>query len=540
MLKILFWGVASMMLPCLVSAQSIGTGGDHFIVGACGDSTGVVHPARVPLESKGSALVWDVSVYGFSGTDGRLPFWAVTGRRGLFPASLGLAGHGSMEGGGFSGGALVTGGADWSYRTARSIVLDAGISLAGYGAPGDWKGMVDRLYFGIGWKKLHLDAGMRDRPYDFAGLSLTGGDLAYTGNARNLPGYNLHTDFIWLPFRKKVVALKGNFADYGLWDNRYVEHTLVHNQSLFIKVRPFRRLDVTLGLEMWSQWGGYSPQYGEQPDSFRDYLRVLCAAGGGADALQGDQDNALGNHLGRELIRFDWHADDFTVTFQHDIPFEDGSGTRFWNFPDGVNTLSLSFKDRTRWVTDVLYEFVYTRDQSGPLHDRPATEEEKEQSGLSYTILGGEDNYFNNGVYRSGWTYFGQTIGLPLCYPMYRSGNGVVMGVASNSLVAHHFGIRGVAVRKVPYKFLFTWSRHYGRTRKFDQDQSWRFENHPQQFSIALEGELPGRLLMGKSYQSGEKCGMSVGLGLYADFGEVFPDSFGMTVRISCSGRAGL
>ena len=239
-----------MLLPCLVSAQSIGTGVDHFIAGACGDSTGVVHPARVPLESKGAALVWDVSVYGFAGTDGRLPFWAVTGRRGLFPASLGLAGHGSMEGGGFSGGALVTGGADWSYRTARSIVLDAGISLAGYGAPGDWKGMVDRLYFGIGWKKLHLDAGMRDRPYDFAGLSLTGGDLAYTGNARNLPGYNLHTDFIWLPFRKKVVALKGNFADYGLWDNRYVEHTLVHNQSLFIKVRPFRRLDVTLGLEM--------------------------------------------------------------------------------------------------------------------------------------------------------------------------------------------------------------------------------------------------------------------------------------------------
>ena len=216
-----------MLLPCLVSAQSKGTGVDHFIAGTCGDSTGVVHPARVPLESKGAALVWDVSVYGFSGTDGRLPFWAVAGRRGLFPASLGLAGHGSMEGGGFSGGALVTGGADWSYRTAWSIVLDAGISLAGYGAPGDWKGMVDRLYFGIGWKKLHLDVGMRDRPYDFAGLSLTGGDLAYTGNARNLPGYNLHTDFIWLPFRKKVVALKGNFADYGLWDNRYVEHTLL-------------------------------------------------------------------------------------------------------------------------------------------------------------------------------------------------------------------------------------------------------------------------------------------------------------------------
>ena len=229
------------------------------------------------------------------------------------------------------------------------------------------------------------------------------------------------------------------------------------------------------------------------------------------------------------------------MTFQHDIPFEDGSGTRFWNFPDGVNTLSLSFKDRNRWVTDILYEFVYTRNQSGPLHDRPATDEEVEATGgQTYVILGGEDNYFNNGVYRSGWTYHGMTIGLPLFLPMFSGDDGIVMGVASNSLVAHHFGIRGVAARKVPYKFLFTWSRHYGRTRKFDQDQAWRFDGHPQQFSIAIEGELDGRVLRGKAYTSRKGCGMSVGLGLYADFGNVFPDSFGMTVRISWSGRTGL
>ena len=514
--------------------------GDHFFVGSSADSLGHVTPARLEVMKGHGTVAWDVSLYGMGGSDGRMPFWAVTNRRGLFPQSLGLSSPGSRDGGRFTGGGLATGGADVSYMTRSGIALDGGLSLAGYGTPGDWKGMVDRLYFGLGWKKLHLDIGMRDREYDFAGLSLTGGDVAYSGNARNLPGYNLHTDYIWLPFRKKVVAFKANFADYGMWDRRFVEHTLVHNEALFLKVRPYRRFDITFGLEIWSQWAGYSPQYGEQPDGFRNYLRILMCARGGDDAVSGDQDNALGNHLGRELIRLDWHADNFTITFQHDIPFEDKSGMRFQNFPDGVNTLALSFKDRNRWVTDVLYEFVYTRNQSGPLHDRPATEEEKAQSGLSYTILGGEDNYFNNGVYRSGWTYFGQTIGLPLCYLMYRSGNGVVMGVASNSLVAHHFGIRGVAVRKVPYKFLFTWSRHYGRTRKFDQDQSWRFENHPQQFSIALEGELPGRLLMGKSYQSGEKCGMSVGLGLYADFGEMFPDSFGMTVRISCSGRAGL
>ena len=29
---------------------------------------------------------------------------------------------------------------------------------------------------------------------------------------------------------------------------------------------------------------------------------------------------------------------------------------------------------------------------------------------------------------------------------------------------------------------------------------------------------------------------LSLGIGLYADFGKVFPDSFGVTVRLSCGG----
>ena len=264
-------------VPCLA--------GDHFIVGSSADSLGHVVPARLEAVQRHGTVAWDVSLYGIGGSDGRMPFWAVTNRRGLFPQSLGPSALGSRDGGRFTGGGIVTGGADVSYMTRSGIVLDGGLSLAGYGAPGDWNGMVDRMYFGLGWKKLHLDIGMRDREYDFAGLSLTGGDVAYSGNARNLPGYNLHTDYIWLPFRKEVVAFKANFADYGMCDRRFVEHTLVHNESLFIKVRPFRRLDISLGLEMWSQWAGYSPQYGEQPDGFTDYLRVLVGASGGDDAL---------------------------------------------------------------------------------------------------------------------------------------------------------------------------------------------------------------------------------------------------------------
>lgn len=393
--------------------------------------------------------------------------------------------------------------------------------------------MLDRLYFGISWKKLHLDLGMKDRYFDYNGLSLTGGDLAYSGNARNLPGYNLSTDFIYIPYTRKIIGFKANFADYMMIDNRYVDKALLHNEALFVKITPIKRLSLTLGLEMWSQWGGTSEKYGRQPSSFNDYLRVMFGRSGGDDATQSDQINVLGNHLGRELIRLDWHADDFTVTFQHDIPFEDKSGMRFQNFPDGVNTLNFSFKDRDKWVTDILLEFVYTKWQSGPQHDRPATDEELEKNpDNKRVILGGCDNYFNNGEYRSGWTYYGNTIGLPLFTPMPAEEDGKVLGVCNNRVTAWHFGLRGNAAGKVPYKLLFTYSRNFGKYNQSDlgegADKSI-FLSVPEQFSVALEGEIP---------HLGKRLPLSLGIGLYGDFGKLYQNSFGLTVRLSYIGKA--
>ena len=128
---------------CLFSYTAAAESG-RFVAGDCTDSLGRVAPTRLDAGTSGVTVAWDVSLYGMCGTDGRLPFWAVTNRRGLFPRSLGPSSSGSRDGGRFTGGGLVTYGADVSYMTGAGIVLDAGVSLAGYGAPGDWAGMVDR------------------------------------------------------------------------------------------------------------------------------------------------------------------------------------------------------------------------------------------------------------------------------------------------------------------------------------------------------------------------------------------------------------
>ena len=88
----------------------------------------------------------------------------------------------------------------------------------------------------------------------------------------------------------------------------------------------------------------------------------------------------------------------------------------FYNFPDGVNTLSFSFTDKNRWVSDILYEHQYTLYQSGPING-----EMFDDKGNSLTPPGvstvGIDDYFANAYYRSGWTHHGRVIGDPLFLP---------------------------------------------------------------------------------------------------------------------------
>lgn len=473
-------------------------------------------------------LDWDVSLYGAGASGKSLPFWAVTNKNGIFPNS-------------HSG--FVVAGTDFKYASKPGIDVYAGFKfsgavtpsvLAGVSAapeirwenrslPGQsvWKGMIEEAYAGIGWKMLRLDLGMIDREYDYGGLSLTGGNIVWSGNSRNIPGYNFQVKYFEVPGTKGIFSIKANYADYKLFDDRYVDRAMLHNKSLFFKFRLHRRVHFQIGLEQWSLWGGISPTLGRQPDSFNDYLRVVCGMSGGSDASESDQINALGDHRGREKVMIDWAADKFTLSLAYDKPFEDGSGTRFQNLPDGVYTLFCSFNDKDRWVSDLLYEFVYTKWQSGPYHD---TSQDPDRKDEEFQILGGRDNYFNNGEYKSGWTYFGRTIGLPLITPKPVNEDGIVLGVCNNRVVAHHFGMAGKFARKVPYRFKATYSKNYGL---YTQSIKELFEQAPEQLSLALEVDFP---------RFAEKLPLAVSVGVYGDVGELYQNNFGLTLRLSYGG----
>ena len=285
-------------------------------------------------------------------------------------------------------------------------------------------------------------------------------------------------------------------------------------------------VDFSAGLEHWAQWGGNSPAYGSQPISFGDYWRIFMAGKGGEDATRSDQINVLGNHLGKECLRLDWRHSAFTMTLQYDKPFEDGSGMKYKNAPDGIWSIQFLFKDREAFVTDLVMEYIQTSWQSGPEHDRPATDEERAEQApdspyLGIVVLGGCDNYFGHSQYISGWTYHNRIIGLPLILPAAPDAEGITRRIVSTRLKGCHLGLKGMFARKIPYSFKATYTTNYG---VYKQNEASFFTSNPWQVSLAFEAGI------GKAFA---KLPIDLSLGVYGDIGKVYQNSVGFTLTIS-------
>lgn len=448
------------------------------------------------------SLLVSVLLLGGVSSSGLQPYWASTNRYGLMPEGDGVLGLASVK---------------KEYNPARTWQWHAGVSLAGNfdSARHGFRPMVDELYAGVKWKVLSLDVGMKRNDCDFrAGempfsLSTTGGSVVWSGNARTMPGYTL-TLIPWEVW-KKHLWIEGAFGDYKTLDDRYVQGTLVHNTRMGLTFGITRRLRFGVHFNHYAMWAGTNPEYGRMPATIGNYFRMLLGRSASTGGTASDIKNVIGNQLGGEKFRLDWLGDGWKISFQHDIPYDDGSGMGFQNFPDGVNTLWFGFDDKDRWVSDMVYEFTSTMWQSGPRHD------EYDSKG-ELRIVGGNDDYFNNTFYCSGWTLYGRVIGLPLFLPAGTDSDGKVMGIVSNRIVSHHFGMAGKLFHKAPYRLMLTGTSHFGR-------YSSPFENAPlKQFSFGLEGSVP--------LVSGRRRSLSIMYGIFGDCGDIYRNTFGATVGL--------
>ncbi len=254
------------------------------------------------------------------------------------------------------------------------------------------------------------------------GLSATNQNFLWSGNARPLPGVLLEANN---PIKiSNTFGIDWGIGHYIMNDTRYVDNTQLHYKRLGVITTFNDNHKLTLKIQHFAQWGGTSPELGKLKSSFKDYVNVFFAHTTEEYGIEGETLNKLGNHLGSLLLNYEFKNKYGEFSLYHDHYIEDGSGTRFANFPDGV--WGIFYKPSSqKIISSILYEYITTTNQSG------------------ISVGSGYDNYFNNSIYRSGWTYEGNSIGLPF---MITNNDEITEGsvaVVSNSLKMHHLGISG-------------------------------------------------------------------------------------------------
>jgi len=387
-------------------------------------------------------------------SDTTLPFWLVANQYGNVPDSdYGLLNTAIFK----------------DYDTPNTLFdISYKSSATGFIAQEN-KLLLNELYLGIRFKNIILDLGAKNDAVLWNNLSSSNGSIIKSINARAMPGVNIKTNnFITLPFATSWLEIKANFAHYFMNDTRFVDNTNLHHKSLYFKTILSPTFEIIAGLDHYAQWGGTSPQYGAQPSSLSDYIKVIFGAEGGDSATQNDQFNALGNHVGAYLLQFNYNKENIGLNFYYSHPFEDTSGREMTNWQDGLYGVFLDFKKDKSTVNSVLLEFTHTKNMS----NMP-------------TSISGPDNYFNNGIYKSGWTYHGNTIGSPYFTPKPVDENGITSGVivGDNRFAAINIGANGF-LKALPYKIMLSHTTYYGW---FNQE----YEEYPVQISGILDILIP-------------------------------------------------
>ncbi|MEI6141293.1 MAG: capsule assembly Wzi family protein [Mariniphaga sp.] len=445
-----------------------------------------------------------VSVNSFvsSGTD--LPFWLTANKNGVITLK---SNNYQLLQAGIDRQFMDRTKSKWDYTYGANLVY-------GYGGKSDFQ--ANEYWGGVRYKWLNFIAGAKADPILYGGLSSTNGNIDQSNNARPLPGISFSSNgYIPFFFWEKWFSVKGIFEEKFFGDHAYAPGAHLHHKALYGRALLGEEWSVTASLEQYVVWGGTSPEYGAMPgiDQYLNYILNLKA---GSGAFIDDQTNKAGNQLGNYSLEIKRTWAKSSLTFYWNHLFEDQSGIEMQNWCDGLFGLHYSVKDRSALVTDIVYEFMYTKNQSGSLHKEPAPTPENPNNWTGR----GKDNYFDHFIYRS-FSYYNRMIGTPLFVPIIGS-NGVASGVESTRMWMHHIGLKGALSPALFWKTMLTYSRNFGT-----------YDNAYPTWGGAYPVPLDEFSFLGELIYGGKQLPFQINVGLAGDYGKRFKNTLGGYAGIS-------
>lgn len=420
-----------------------------------------------------------------------MPFWLITNKEGRYFNN-------------FSGGAIHAG---FQKSINQDKLLDYAIGAEYNLSQGaGFHPWAHQYYAQVKLWKGQFTAGAKSETFGNQDSSLSTGGLLWSKNARPVPKVAISTDgYIDVPLTRGYFEFKLYMAHGWLEKERYTANPYLHQKYYWLRAGGDLPVHATFGFFHYAMWGGNSPHYGQITDDFDAFKRVFLINKAPKDSkIPGERINALGNHIGSRNFGLSIDMEKVDVKFYWQTVFEDNSGYAWRNIGDGLYGVKIRLKE-SAFMQHVLYEYIRTTDQSGPVHDIGDT-----------LVLGGNDNYFNNGTYRSGWTHYRMTIGNPMLTSPRLSGS--AYRIHNNVLIAHHLGVKGKLFNTYPYRALVTYSRNFGldlsEDATYDEQVSSMFEMMIPFEQKNAELKLQFAMDMGTHYNSG--------LGFMVSFNKAF------------------
>lgn len=405
----------------------------------------------------GDSLIYNVETRAAFAGGENTPFWLVSNLHGL----------GSPK---FNNG-YVRGSVLKPLNPSAKFSWGAMADLTGaWNLPGAFR--VQQLYAELKYRKIWVSLGAREFESNYNNPRLSSGDLLFSGNALPIPQLRVGT-YGFAPFwgtkgwfSVKLYLAYGMFTD-SKWQKSWVapgkqrnSDVLYCSRGLWLRGGNFEKFPLTLdvGIEMATQFGGkiYQPNGTilRMPTNLKAWLKAVVPMSGSASTPGGEQVNIEGNMNGEYSIGVTYSpAPGWLIRPYWEHYFEDHSQLTFEYGPwkDGLYGIEISFPEN-RFVSKVLYEYVGTTDQTGPiLNDHNPSVPEK---------VSGHDNYFNHYIY-SCWQNWGMSLGTPLAIsPLYNRDH--VLTIYDTRFIANHIGLEGNPTDDISWRFLLTFTRNWG------------------------------------------------------------------------------
>ena len=271
-----------------------------------------------------------------------------------------------------------------------------------------------QLSYKLSYGKLDFQVGRWEHTIGGEGSST--GSLAQSQNIRPIPKVGFTLNYWAVPGTNNLIEIKGGYHHGWLEKNRAIENPFLHEKYGFIRIGDKKKWPVTFwaGGTHFALWGGTDPGGLPLQNDLEAWYRVNFGTGqrfteeDSLSGLYGEILNAVGSHLGTVEVGGEIKLKGQTFLWNYQKLWEDRSGLNRLDNRDGA--LSLSWRGKPKKLFErVSFEYVSTLFQGGPgLPDSVAG-----QSNFGYAY-GGRDDYYNNYIYRSGWTYQDRVIGSPL------------------------------------------------------------------------------------------------------------------------------